>query len=219
MNDVVEGGAGTLTVTARRAAEVKASITRSARIGPNVRTTVSRLQATLRLADPVLAELETVAPDVQPTLARLRPTITQASALLADARPLLRDLRPTAAALASSAKDGRPLLRDIEPALKRADETILPDLAKPDQITGRPTYQMIGSTISALDAAAGGYDAVSHVVALTAGAGERALDTLPCRTYFGDPASPKLIACQQLSQYLPTLFGAPSPPPTTKKAR
>jgi phospholipid/cholesterol/gamma-HCH transport system substrate-binding protein len=219
LTDVVEGGAGTLGVTARRAADVQATITASARIAPNVRTTIRQLQATLRLADPVLAELDGVAPAVAPTLTRLRPVVTQASALLGDARPLLRDLRPAASALAGAAQDGRPLLHDVEPALKRADETILPDLAKPDKISRRPTYQMIGSTVAALDAAAAGYDAVSHFVALTPGAGERALDTLPCRTYFGDAASPKLIACQQLSQYLPTLFGAPSQPPTRKARR
>jgi hypothetical protein len=61
---------------------------------------------------------------------------------------------------------------------------------------------MIGPTVASLNAASAGFDKVSHFVALTPGGGERALDTLPCKTYFVQPGSKELLACQTLDEFL-----------------
>jgi phospholipid/cholesterol/gamma-HCH transport system substrate-binding protein len=217
VSDLIEGGAGTVAVTARRSGDIQRTIADSAAVLPRVTNTLQRLDHTLQVADPVIADLRSAAPAVAPTLTRLRPAVTEADALLADAKPLVQRLRPAAKALAGAARAARPLVDELQPILARVDERILADLAKPDPVSGRPTYQMLGPTVASLDAAAAGYDSVSHFVTLTPGGGERAIDSLPCRTYFGQPHSPKSITCESLDQLLHGM--PPLGPQMTKRSR
>ena len=211
--DVVEGGGGTTAVTAKRAGEIRQAIATSAGVLPRVDATLARLRRTLDIADPVVSGLDEAAPSVAPTVARLRPTLTDAELLLRDAAPVVRRLRPAATALARAARAGRPLIDELVPILRRLEDPILADLAKRDKVSGRPTYQMIGPAVAALTAASAGFDSTGHVVALTPGADERSIDTLPCKTYFGQPNSPELITCQDLNELLqkPPLSGRSKP--------
>jgi phospholipid/cholesterol/gamma-HCH transport system substrate-binding protein len=206
LRSVVEGGAVTLETTARRAADIQATIERADQILPRVITTLRLLDSTLATADPVVSLLRRPAPAIAPTVARLRPTVVDADRLLRLARPLLASLRPASAALARAARAGHPLLDELTPSLQRLDDNILPDLAKPDPVTGRGTHQMIGPTLSGLGAAAAGVDNISHMVALAAGGGERAIDTSPCRTYFTDPTAQQIAACRSIAETLNRLL-------------
>jgi ABC-type transporter Mla subunit MlaD len=213
LRNVVEGAAVTFETAARRREDIQTTIERADQYLPRVITTLRLLDATLANADPVVALLRGPARAIAPTVARLRPTVVDADRLLRSARPLLASLRPASAALARAARAGRPLLDELVPSLQRLDENILPDLAKPDPVTGRGTHQMIGPTLSGLGAAAAGVDSVSHMVALAAGGGERALDTSPCRTYFTDPTAQKIAACRSIAETFKRLLTYKPLPP------
>jgi ABC-type transporter Mla subunit MlaD len=167
-----------------------------------MRATLARINATLKIADPLIAQLRKAAPDVVPAVSRLRPVVTEANGLLTDASPLVSSLRPAARSLAVAAREARPVVEALKPILARTEDTILADLAKSDPVTGRATFQMIGPTVASLNAVSAGYDKVSHFVALTPGGGERAMDPLPCKTYFVQPGSKQLVACQTLDEFL-----------------
>jgi phospholipid/cholesterol/gamma-HCH transport system substrate-binding protein len=206
LRDVVSGGASTLETTAGRRSDIESTIRLASTVLPQIRQTVGQLKTTLAIADPLIARLQPTAPAVAPTVARLLPTVVSANDLLQQARPLLDSLRPAVGSLARSAQQGLPLLQQFTPSIDRLANQILPDLAKPSKVTKRATYEMIGPTLADLDAAAASFDGVSHFVTLTAGAGERALDTLPCRSYFVDLTAPQLLQCETLSTYLEQLL-------------
>ncbi|WP_205698808.1 MlaD family protein [Conexibacter sp. SYSU D00693] len=209
LTGLVGDGALVTEVVARRRDAVQSSILRAATTLPEVRRTMALVDVTLRGTDPLLARLRRSATQVAPALADLRPTVVDADRLLRGARPLLRELRPAARSLAATAQNGGPLLDDLDPSLRRLDETILPDLAKKDPVTGRSTSAMIGPTLGGLGAAAGSYDNRSHMIGLAAGAGERAIDTLPCRTYFLDPdaaGAGKVAECREIAKFLNDLL-------------
>jgi phospholipid/cholesterol/gamma-HCH transport system substrate-binding protein len=207
LRELVEGGAGTLTTTAARQADIQQTIALAEQTLPQVQLTATELDHTLGIANPVLARLRPVVGEVAPTATALDPTVTDANALLQQARPLLSDLRPASAALAQAARQARPLLDQLTPSVNEVGNEILPDLAKIYKGSGRATYEMIGPTLADLDAAAASLDGVSHFVTLTPGGGERSLDTLPCQTYFVDPTATQLIHCQSLSQALGGILG------------
>jgi phospholipid/cholesterol/gamma-HCH transport system substrate-binding protein len=207
LEDVVEGGAGTLATTAAREADIQQSIQLASTTLPQMTLTVRELNRTLGIADPLLARLRPVVPQVAPTVQRLTPTVTVANGLLQHARPLLVSLRPTSVALAGAARQGRVLLNQLTPSIGQIATQILPDLAKVYSGSGRATYEMIGPTLSSLDAAAASLDGVSHFVTLTPGAGERSLDTLPCQTYLVDPTATQLIHCESLASALGGILG------------
>lgn len=210
---LVEGGAVTVATTAGREGDIRTTIDRAARVLPEVKTTVDLLDETLGLADPVIARLREPAADVAPTVRALRPTLVGADRLLRDARPLLRSLRPAATSLASAAREGRPLLDELSPVLRRVDRRILPDLAKPDEVTGRPTYQMLGPGVSALHSLAGAFDEVSGLVNLTPSGGERAIDSAPCQVYLTDPTSDELAQCRDIGDAIQDFFSFDPIPP------
>ncbi|MHB8693840.1 MAG: MlaD family protein [Solirubrobacteraceae bacterium] len=208
IQDVVEGGAGTVSTTAARQADIRQTISLAATTLPQVTLTLSQLDHSLGIANPLLTRLMPVVPQVAPTVNALTPTVAAANELLQHARPLLASLRPASVALASAARNGRPLLDALTPSIGRVATRILPDLAKVYSQSGRATYEMIGPTLSSLDAAAASLDGVSHFVTLTPGGGERSLDTLPCQTYFVDPTAQQLIHCESLSSALGGILGA-----------
>lgn len=207
LQDVVEGGAGTVASTAARAGDIKQTIGLAATTLPQVQQTAVALDRTLGIARPLLARLSPVVGEVAPTVDVLHPTITDANRLLQHARPLLSSLRPASVALAAAARETRPLLDQLTPSIGQIANEILPDLAKAYTKSGRATYEMIGPTLADLDAAAASFDGVSHFVTLTPGAGERSLDTLPCQTYLVDPTATQLIHCETLGQALGGILG------------
>jgi len=205
----VQHGALVTESVANRGADVQALLDRSAHVLPAVDTTMRRLDGTLRLTDPLLARLRAPAGEVAPTLRTLRPTLIGAQHLLAAARPLFARLRPAATSLATAARDGSPLLTDLSPSLDRLADKVIPDLSKPDPVSHRSTFAMIGPTVAGLNAAAGPYDQLSHFVSLASGGGEGGLDTSPCRTYFTDPdaaGAHDVLECQDVAKFLDDLL-------------
>jgi phospholipid/cholesterol/gamma-HCH transport system substrate-binding protein len=207
LRDVVEGGAGTVARTAASQAAIQHTIGLAATTLPQVQRTAIELDRTLAIANPLLARLRPVVPDVRPTVTALIPAVADANRLLRAARPLLASLRPASVDLAGAAHLARPLLDELTPSFGEIANAILPDLARVYSQSGRATYEMIGPTLSDLDAAAASLDGVSHFVTLTPGGGERSLDTLPCQTYFVDPTAQQLIHCESLSQALGGILG------------
>jgi phospholipid/cholesterol/gamma-HCH transport system substrate-binding protein len=206
---MVQHGALVTESIADRGADVQALLDRSASVAPRVEETMRRLDGTLRLTDPLLARLRVPAGEVAPTLRTLRPTLIGAEHLLADARPLFARLRPAATSLAAAARDGSPLLSDLAPSLERLADKIIPDLSKPDPVTRRSTFAMMGPTAAGFSSAAAAYDNLSHFVGLASGGGEGAVDTSPCRTYFTDPdaaGAHDVAECDDIAKFLDDLL-------------
>lgn len=216
LTDLVTGAAGTLDTTARRRADIQATIGRASTVLPDVRRTLTRLDVTLAGANGLLDRLTGPAGAVGPTLHQLRPAVLDTGGLLDQAQPLLAALRPAASSLRSASRAGRPLLDELDPSLRRLADSILPDLAKPDPTTKRATYEMVGPTLAGLNAAGASFDQVGHMVSLGAGGGERAVATAPCRTYFTDPTAKQLVECQSLAETFQRILSyqplTPSPP-------
>ena len=95
------------------------------------------------------------------------------------------------------------------PSLGRLADKVIPDLSKPDPVSHRSTFAMMGPTIAGLNAAAGPYDQLSHFVSLASGGGEGGVDTSPCRTYFNDPdatGAHDVLECQDVAKFLDDLL-------------
>jgi hypothetical protein len=187
--------------------------------------TVAALDHTLRLADPLIADLRGPAPQVATTLRALRPTVVRADALLRRAVPLLHALRPAVTALVDASRISLPLVREIAPSLGRLDKTILPYMAEVDPETQRSTTEMIGPTFTGLGSGAGGQQDVNgHFIRFPASSGSSPA-YLPCQEYFGNPSAPKMVACKSLQDALNSYLtynpfgGTPgsAPPPGDSK--
>jgi phospholipid/cholesterol/gamma-HCH transport system substrate-binding protein len=208
LRGLVEGAAATAHVTAVRQDALRRTIDLAGTVQPRVRDTLTALDRTLTAADPVIAHLKQPAAQIAPTLDRLRPTLTDADRLLTEAHPVVRRLRPAVTALAATADKGQPLLHGISPSIKRANETILPDLAYRDPVTKLKTYEIVGPTIASLNGAASTFDAEGHLFRFPALGGERVLsDTLPCSTFLTDPEASASIACDTFDDALESYFG------------
>ncbi|HEX6390099.1 MAG TPA: MlaD family protein [Solirubrobacteraceae bacterium] len=214
---LVQGSAATVATTAAREADLRALLGRGARVQPAIRRTLTQLDATLDLAEPLLRRVRGPAGDVAPTLSRLQPAVSTTDRLLRDARPLVRSLRPALHDLAGAADRGRPLLADIAPGVGRLAARVLPDLADKDAVTGLRTFEMIGPTIASLNGAAATFDAEGHLFRFPALGGQRTLTSeLPCTTWFGDPEHKgRLVECESLQSALKAYAGyrplAPNP--------
>jgi len=223
LTDLVGAAATTLDTIARHQRDIQSTLDQAAHVLPPVMVTLARLNQTLGKADPVVATLRRSEAGIAPTLAALRPTVTQTDLLLHDAVPLLHALRPTATNLSVASRVGLPVLDAVTPSLGRINNSILPDLAKPDPGTHRATYEMIGSTLAGLDSASAPVDGVSHMVGLGLGGGEHAVDTAPCQTYFTDPTSAQVLRCETIAQELGLIFGynplSSVPPPLLGSAK
>ncbi|MCW3039814.1 MAG: Mammalian cell entry related domain protein [Solirubrobacterales bacterium] len=212
---VVSGAAATLQTTGDHGAAIQASLDLAPGVLVRTNTTVRRLDATLRIADPVVQELRPGAAKLGPTLRQLNPTVRQADGLLSTAVPLLKDLRPTGRSLARTARKGDPLLRELDPTLNRVGDTILPYLARKDPGTQQTTTNLIGGFAASWGGGfAGQRDANGGLLrfALTAGS---APFYLPCQTYVNNPDKTKQVECESLQKTLQRVFSynpiAPAP--------
>lgn len=205
LKGLVSGAAVTLRTVAGRRAQLQESFQRSPAVSAEMVTTLRRLERTLDLADPLLADLERPADDVAPTLAKLRPVVEDADRLLDRARPLLTALRPAASSLAGVAQRGLPLVEELGPSLDRTDEVLIPMLAEKDPGTTKSTAVMIGGAMAGVAAGAGGQmDANGHFLRFPATAGNASVSSLPCQLYLNNPDKAELVACRELSDALAT---------------
>jgi len=206
LRTLVEGAAATLSTTAGRDDDLRATLTDGPGVTALVQTTLRRLDHTLAGADGLVADLREVAPDVAPTLASLRPTLERTTKLVDRARPLVRTLRPTVTSLANLGTRGVPLLDDVQPSIDRLEKEILPYLNEPDPDTGKPTSSMIGGTAAGFGGSASQQDANGHFIRFPASVGLSSVN-LPCTTSITDPYAGDLLACQSLDGWLASLLG------------
>jgi virulence factor Mce-like protein len=205
LRDVVAGAAAVVQTTANRSRELRSTIDRAPGLMQRTNVTLTDLDGTLKIANPLLRQVLKAAPDVAPTVARLRGTVVPASHLLDGAQPLLRDLRPAVRSLATASTQGLPLLNRLAPSLARLDESILPYMDKPDPGTDHSMAEMIGPAAAALSAIGSYVDNAGRMVRFPATSGNNAL-YLPCQTYLNNPDKAKILACDSLKDALSSAF-------------
>jgi hypothetical protein len=167
--------------------------------------TLTGLDGTLQIANPLLASLRAPANDVAPTVARLRRTVIPADRLVGAAVPLLRDLRPAVRSLATASKGGLPLLDGLEPSIKRLDEEVLPYMAKDDPGTKHSMAEMIGPAAAALSAIGAYVDNAGRMVRFPATSGNNFL-YLPCQSFLNNPDKPQVVACEAIKDAASAAF-------------
>jgi virulence factor Mce-like protein len=206
LHGLVQGAAATLGVTAARADDLKAALDSATPAMQQTKTTFAQLRETFSLADPLLHTLNGTAGQVAPTVAKLYPTVVGARDLLNTAVPLLHALPPALRSLASASQKGLPLLNQLQPSVDRLQNVVLPYLNTVDPATKHTTAEMIGPTTEALGPdIAGQMDQNGHFIRFPATGGSSPL-YLPCQTYFGNPSSSQLVACESLTDMLTSVL-------------
>lgn len=207
LRTLVSGAASTLQVVAARGEDLRAALRSTPGMSERAGAALRRLDRTLAIAEPLVAQLDEVAPEVEPTVRTLRPVVTDADRLLRRAVPLLRSLDPAARLLDRAAGRAVPLITELEPSLERVDRVLLPALAEVDPETKKSTAVMIGGTFTGLGSgAAGQMDAHGHFMRFPATAGSAPLSTPPCQTYINNPDKEFLVGCERLMEALEAYF-------------
>ncbi len=216
---LVAGAAATFDTTGRRTDEIRELLAAGPGLTTDLTQTLPQLDRTLRLTRGLAGRLRAPAPAVAPTLAALRPTVGETRQLLRLAEPTLSRLTPTLTALGEGGRSVEPLLTGLEPALRRADETILPYLARKDPDTGKSTTVMIGGTAAALGGSGGQQDGNGHFYRFPVGVGATSA-YVPCKSSLVDPTAGQLLACDTFSTALDTYLSyVPKLTPATARKR
>jgi len=211
LGDLIDSAAATFAVTAARSADLGATLDRAPGALDTTRVQLSGLDRTIDLINPLASALLPGAGRVQSTLLTLEPALSDTRVLLDRARPLVNALQPAARGLEGAAAQGVPLIKSITPSLSRINTNLMPFLDKTDPQTGLRMYELPGPTLAAVDSLAGLYDSAGHVAAFDGGVGPQALhDYTPCDIFLNDP-SVQLLTCENILQYIDTLFGGPAP--------
>lgn len=220
VRNLIANGAVTLATTARREADVRATVVEAARVEPRVVQTLDRLDSTLSVADPVIDRLRSAVGPLAPTVAHLRPVLSRTDSLLRDAVPVLRDLRPSASSLAAASREGLPLLAQLEPVMTRLKDKILPDFAIRSPESKHRTYEMIGPLAAEFAGFASHFDSRGYYIRFPASGSERSPNSGVCSAFFTDPTAggqlPKdapLVKCKTMQEAFRELF---TPPPPTR---
>jgi len=206
LKQVVAGAATLVQTAARRRADIERLLARAPGVLRRTNVTLDDLGGTLRIANPVLANVAVAAPAVAPTVAKLRGVVRPANQLLGDAVPLLRGLSPAVKSLASTARQGTPLLDALDPVLQKLDKTVLPYSGKVDPENGHTMAEMVGPGISGLAGIGSYLDNNGRYVRFPASAGNSSF-YLPCQVFLNNPDAAKLVACNSISKSVKTLFG------------
>lgn len=207
LRQFLQGTGVTLETAARRASELRRTVSLAADTQPRIQSTLTTLDGTLARVDPLIADLKRPVAKIAPALAELKPVLSRTSTLLHSARPLLRSLRPAATGLAAAARTGDPLLRELEPTLKRTDEVILRSAnEKKDKFNGLTLRETLGPTMAVFDGLTAHFDQLAHVVRFAASISERELNALPCGTQLLNPSTAQLAACQSLKETINDVF-------------
>lgn len=214
IRDVIAGGAATLQTTAARDDELRAMLDLMPSTSREVNATLSRLQITLNVADPLVGDLQASARFIEPTFAALRPTLVDTNGLLNRARPLIRGLRPASISIAGAARRALPIVRALRPSFDRLQQRNLPALLEVDAVTEKSTATMIGGGLTGLAGISGQMDANGHLIRFPATSGSSPISSLPCQTYFNNPDSESFISCSNLKDAVATYLDYdPTSPP------
>jgi ABC-type transporter Mla subunit MlaD len=206
LRQVVSGAATLVQTTARRRADIEALLTTAPGVLQRTNATMDDLHRTLRIANPVLANVSAAAPAVAPTVTKLRRLVEPANRLVGDAVPLLHGLSPAVKSLATTAREGTPLLDALDPVLGKLDKTILPFSAKVDPDNGHTMAEMVGPGISGLAGIGSYLDNNGRYVRFPASGGNSSF-YLPCQVFSNNPDAAKLVACNSIAKSVKTLFG------------
>ena len=158
LRGVVTGMQGTFAVTAGHRRALGRMIELSPPALDATAQTMRRLDVTLSHLDPLVTALRPGARALAPATAAATPTMGALRTLLTDARPLLRSLGGSLTALSHAGGAGVPLMRALTPTLTRLRTQLDPWLARRDASTGLRTYEALGPTFGAIDAAASEMD-------------------------------------------------------------
>lgn len=203
LEGLVDGAARTFAVTARERTSLGRTIALSPPALAATTQTMNRLRTTLGRLDPLVARLRPGAQRLDPAMHALRPALTAAGRVLSDARPLLRIAPGTFAQLAAMSNQGTPLLTALDPTVKRLNSDLIPFLGRTDSDTKLRNYEAIGPFISALDSAAGEFDASGNFLHfMTGGAPDSVL--LPCDSGLSPSQRNR---CDLVNSVLRTLLG------------
>lgn len=203
---LVQGGDTTLGVTARRRADIGATLQKAPTSLDETTLTMRRLRTTLGKLDPVAERLRPGARRLDNAATALRPALRELRPTLDDARPLLRRLRPTLRALYTTGRLGSPAIRGLTPTFTRLQTRILPWLDKMQPSTQVRNYQSIGPFFAAISSSSSQFDLAGHVQTFqaVAGGGDSA-SFLPC----SPTGSLTGLQCQNFNQYLGRILGLP----------
>lgn len=201
----VQSAAQTLNAVAANPTDLRNAIVETRAVLPVAKESMSGLNRTLDLLDPLMAMLIPEVPQIAPTLETVRPALEHTHALLTAATPLLDRLRPAVDALTHAARTGVPVINSLSPSLQRLSNQILPGLReKGPEEGGHPAYQMIGPTLVGIGALSGFFNQDGEFANLTLGLEEpQSAQILPCTEDF---SGRDFLVCSTLSQALATFM-------------
>jgi hypothetical protein len=142
-----------------------------------------------------------------PALARTRPTVIELRSVLGRAEPLVVDLRPAVDRLADASGVGRRLLAALDPTVRRLADDLVPYLEHTDGDLHLPVYQLIGPTISTLNAVSGQFGDPGHIINFPVQPAENSFTFIPCATFVTDPTATQKIRCNGINRALRTMLG------------
>ena len=211
LGELVSGGQRTFRTLADARVELGATLERAAGAMDAAVSGAHAIDTTLPALDRIVAELRPGARRLAPAVAAARPTLTELSRVLRSARPLLEHLRPAVRDLDRASRAGRGVIAGLQPTVRRLDTELLPWLARADEDSKRPTYQMLGPTAASLAAAAAGFDDVSHLLNFPVLVGENPATFVPCRTMFADASEEEKLRCSQIGEVIAQLLRGGGP--------
>lgn len=203
-------------VTAARRSDLARLVTEAPASMRQTRATLTRLERTLDVLDPVAERLQPGARRLAAATASTRAALDQATPLLRRTRPLLARLRPALRDLAPLGRDGTSLLQRFDPTVDRMRDVVVPWLRERDPDTKLRNYEAIGPTGSVLADAGSQFDANGFWIRFQTAPAERAVVTLPCVTMLTNPDAATRVDCTALSQALDAALGL-TPPRRTKR--
>ena len=197
----------TLGVMARRREDLGRMIDVSPpMMDATVRTMRHMLSSSLDRLDALATDLRPAARALGPAAAASEPALREADAFLRESKPLLRVTGPMFERLRGASRTGVPLIDELDPTLLRLNETLIPWLLERDPDSDRPTYQMIGPTLSVTGAITSEFDNNGYWLRFPAQGDERSLGSSPCQTFFTDPSEEEKVRCETLGDILPGLI-------------
>jgi len=216
---LIDGAGTTLAVTAARRADLASLLEVAPSALRRTRVELAGLDRTLQVLQPLARELRPGVRRAAPALTELRPALTRTRTLLRYVRPLVGALDPAVSALRTTASRGTALMNDIQPTITRSKDSLLPFLHSEDPSTKTKKYQLPGPTVAAVDALSAQFDTAGNVAHFNPTFGARAFhDYLPCEVYATDSDPKRRVVCEDLTDFVLSLFGRP-PPAKSAQAR
>jgi virulence factor Mce-like protein len=207
---LIDSGRTTLAVTAARAADIGTILDTTPAALDSTRRTMINLRATLPTLDQVTGRLRPGARHLDEAATTTRQLFDTATPVLRNAQTLLRRLNPALTEVGGRfAPEASATFSGLKPTIDRVHDQVLPFLERDNKAMKMKVYELLGPTLSAGSAFMATTDAQGAFVQFEAGVGEAAAPALPCKTMLTDPTAKQLVVCDELKDYLATLFTRP----------